>query len=71
VVAPVTGFLSARTEPYSDVYDAGRLLGQTPFAEVPLPPGPHTLTFKNPAKKAVTKQVVIVAGKTTKLGFPL
>nr|HEX4315884.1 protein kinase [Kofleriaceae bacterium] len=65
------GYLSARTQPYSDVYEGGKLLGQTPLAEVALAPGTYTLTFKNPAKGAITRRVTITAGKTTKLQFDL
>jgi serine/threonine protein kinase len=69
--AKQTGFLSARTQPYADVYDGGRLLGQTPLADVAMSPGVYTLTFRNPGKAAVKRQVTITAGKTTKLQFDL
>jgi hypothetical protein len=69
--APETGRLTARTTPYSDVYDNGRKLGETPFANVELSPGPHELTFKNPDHAAVHNRVVIRAGKETKLSFAL
>jgi serine/threonine-protein kinase len=69
--APKTGTLSARTTPYSEVYEGAKHLGQTPFADVRLPAGAHTLTFKNPGKKPVVKKIVIRAGQTTKLAFDL
>jgi serine/threonine-protein kinase len=66
-----TGFLSARTQPYSDIYEGDRLLGQTPLADLALAPGTYTLTFRNPVRAAVVRRVTITAGKTTKLQFDL
>jgi len=64
-----TGRLTARTTPYSVVYNGGKKLGETPFAELELPAGTYTLTFKNPTHRPVTRKVVINAGKTTKISF--
>jgi serine/threonine-protein kinase len=65
------GKLSVRTTPYSNVFEGGRELGQTPFADLEMTAGVHTLTFKNPSHEAVTKTVKITAGKSTKLSFSL
>jgi serine/threonine-protein kinase len=65
------GKLSVRTTPWSDVYLGSRKLGQAPFADLSLPAGTHTLTFKNPSRPTVTKTVTIRAGKSTKLNFDL
>jgi serine/threonine protein kinase len=65
------GALSVRTTPYSDVYLGKRLLGQSPFAELSLPAGTHTLTFKHPGRRTVSRAVVITSGKTTKLNITL
>ena len=67
--APAKGKLTARTTPYSVVYNGAKKLGETPFADVELPAGTYTLTFKHPSKSPVTKRVVITAGKTTKVSF--
>jgi serine/threonine-protein kinase len=69
--ATAMGKLSVRTTPYSNVYEGSRELGQTPFADLEMPAGVHTLTFKNPSHETVTKTVKIVAGKSTKLSFSL
>jgi serine/threonine-protein kinase len=68
---PSTGLLTVRTIPYSDVYMNGRKLGTTPFADVELPAGTHTLVFKNPDKGVKKRTVVIRPGATTKLSFDL
>ena len=65
------GRLTARTRPYSVVYLGKKKLGVTPFANVALPAGTHTLTFKNPAHKPHRRRVTIRANKTEKLDFAL
>ncbi|RMH43896.1 MAG: PEGA domain-containing protein, partial [Deltaproteobacteria bacterium] len=68
---PRAGRLTARTTPWADVYLGGRKLGTTPFANLRLPAGTHTLVFKNPERKPVKRRVVIRPGATTKLNFAL
>ncbi|MCE9578585.1 MAG: PEGA domain-containing protein, partial [Deltaproteobacteria bacterium] len=65
------GYFTVRTTPYADVYLGARHLGQTPFADLPLPAGTHTLTFRHPAHRPVTRSVTIRAGETTRLRFDL
>ncbi|HWU86687.1 MAG TPA: PEGA domain-containing protein, partial [Kofleriaceae bacterium] len=67
VRAPQTGTLTVRTTPYSDVYIGTRKIGQAPFAELEVPAGTYSLTFKNPRHPTVRKQITIVAGKLTRL----
>ena len=63
----VNGKLTVRTTPYSVVYSGTRKLGETPFAELEMPTGTYTLTFKNPTHASITRKVTITAGKTTKI----
>ena len=65
------GRLTVRTTPWSDVYLGNKKLGQAPFADLQLPAGTHTLTFKNPSRPTVTKTVTIKPGKSAKLNFSL
>ena len=58
------GKLTVRTTPYSVVFHNGRRLGETPFADLELPAGSYTLTFKHPQRGTVTRKVTITAGKT-------
>jgi serine/threonine protein kinase len=69
--APGVGRLTVRTTPYADVYENGKKIGETPFADRELSAGTHTLTFKNPLHQTVTKKIVITAGKVAKLSFEL
>jgi serine/threonine protein kinase len=68
---PAMGKLTARTTPYSVVFNGAKRLGETPFADIELPAGTYNLTFKHPSKSPVTKKVVIAAGKTTKVSFAI
>ncbi len=70
-LAPSMGKLTARTIPYSVVFHGSKRLGETPFADLDMPAGTYTLSFKNPQRDTVNRKVTITAGKTTKLSFPL
>jgi serine/threonine-protein kinase len=52
------GFLSLDSAPWSNVSLGERALGSTPLIKVPLPPGRHTLTLKNPELGTSTSYVV-------------
>jgi hypothetical protein len=65
------GTLVIRTRPYSEVYLGQRRLGTTPFANVRLPPGTYTLTFRNPDRPPHRRQVTIRPGEETRLDFQL
>jgi serine/threonine-protein kinase len=65
------GTLTAKTTPWSKVYDGPRLLGETPLANVPLSVGAHVLTFSNPDFPSVKQRVVIRAGEERKLSLEL
>jgi len=65
------GLLTVRTTPYAEVYIGGRKLGETPFADVQVEVGTHTLTFKNPSLPTVKKTITISATKPVKLNFDL
>ena len=47
------------------------MLGTTPFANVELPPGTYTLTFRNPEHAPHRRQVTIRSGRETRLNFQL
>jgi hypothetical protein len=68
---PPTGKLTVRTTPYSEVYENGKKLGETPFADREMTVGVHTLVFKNPLHPTMSKKITIAAGKPLKLSFLL
>src|SRR5690606_14815731 len=60
------GALSMRTEPWTLVTSGRLSLGETPFAERPLPAGKHTLSIRNPQSGLEDKVAVTIAkDKTT------
>jgi serine/threonine-protein kinase len=72
VVTPAaTGKLSVRTMPYAEMYENGKKVADTPFADREVSAGVHTFVFKNPQHPSVTKKITIVAGKLTRLSFNL
>jgi serine/threonine-protein kinase len=68
---PPTGKLTVRTTPYSEVFENGKKLGETPFADREMTVGVHTLVFKNPLHPTMSKKITIAAGKPLKLSFLL
>ncbi|MBL9039453.1 MAG: PEGA domain-containing protein [Archangium sp.] len=42
-----SGRLTLKTEPWTEVYEDGRLIGETPLVERPLSAGRHTLLLRN------------------------
>ena len=66
-----TGKLTVRTSPSAEVFENGKKLGDSPFADRELAVGTHVLTFKSPLHPTVTKKIVIQAGKVAKLSFDL
>lgn len=65
------GWLTVRTQPWSEVYLGKRKLGATPLADIELPAGTYTLTFKNPQARTTKRRVTIKAGETTKVSVDL
>ena len=62
------GKLTLSTTPWSQVFEGGRMLGETPLVEFALPVGKHTLRLKN-AERGLSKTIVvdIKPNKTTLL----
>ncbi len=60
------GFLSLQTTPWTLVFFGKKNLGETPLANVSLPPGVHRLKLVNDEKKlSTTIEVEIKSGQTT------
>jgi serine/threonine-protein kinase len=65
-----TGTLRVATTPWSEVFEGGRRLGETPL-QVELPEGRHTLTLRAPERPARTEVVDIRAGEVTRVRIVL
>jgi len=53
----VTGQLELDSDPPSEVYIDGHLIGRTPIARYYAESGPHTLEFKHPDHPSITKNI--------------
>jgi serine/threonine-protein kinase len=66
------GMLSLQTTPWTIVYFGKKSLGETPLANVKLPPGRHRLRLVNEEKKlSTTVEVEIKSGQTTTMRLKL
>ena len=51
--------------PWADVTVDGRAVGMTPLAQIPLPPGSHSVVLTHPEYQPFTRKVEIRPGETT------
>jgi eukaryotic-like serine/threonine-protein kinase len=59
------GFVRIVVSPWARVFVDGEFYDYTPFAApIPLPPGEHTIGFRNPYYEAVDRVIVVESGKT-------
>lgn len=66
-----TGTLAMATTPWCDVFLGRRKLGTTPFTNVSLPAGRHTLTLRAPGKPERRHAVTIRAGEESRVRLAL
>ena len=72
VVTPrASGTLAMATTPWCDVFLGRRKLGTTPFTNVSLPAGTHTLTLRAPDKPVRRHVVTIRAGEESRVRLAL
>ena len=70
--APMLGELNLLCEPYCEVFVDDIWMGEAPpLLTMPLPPGPHRLTLKNPNLPDYSRDIVIEAGRRDTLMAPL
>jgi hypothetical protein len=67
----LTGHLTLRTTPYSEVYANGKKIGEAPFADLPMAAGTYRLEMKNPTHPTLIKTITIYAGKPAKFNWDL
>jgi serine/threonine-protein kinase len=66
------GYLSVSARPWAEVYIDGRYYDVTPVQKpITLPPGPHTVEFRNKFYEATSKQVQVGQGEVTKVSVEL
>ncbi|HET6346974.1 MAG TPA: PEGA domain-containing protein, partial [Myxococcota bacterium] len=66
------GYLSVSARPWAEVYIDGRYYDVTPVQKpITLPPGPHTVEFRNKYYEATSRQVQVGPGEMTKVSVEL
>jgi serine/threonine protein kinase len=68
---PLEGWLLVLPKPWAEVTVDGRVVGQTPLARIPLPPGSHSVILTHPHYRPFTRRVEIRAGETTTIRLDL
>ena len=67
----VNGSLSVNAQPWGEVWIDGRLLGETPLGNVPLPIGTHDLIVRHPQLGEQRRTITIGAEAPTRIGVDL
>jgi len=62
---PVQGWLLVLPKPWAEVMVDGRVVGTTPLARFPLPPGSHSVVLTHRDYRPFTRKVEIRPGETT------
>jgi serine/threonine-protein kinase len=65
------GVLHINALPWAEVWIDGRALGETPIANVAVPPGTHELVFRHPELGERRQSVVVRASSPTRIGIDL
>jgi hypothetical protein len=70
-VDPPKGALNVNARPWADVLIDGNLVGQTPLSNLPVPLGPHQITFRHPQLGERSERIVVTAGAVNRVGVDL
>jgi serine/threonine-protein kinase len=62
---PIQGWLLVLPKPWAEVMVDGRVVGTTPLARFPLPPGSHSVVLTHQDYRPFTRKVEIRPGETT------
>jgi hypothetical protein len=65
------GSLSVNAQPWGEVWVDGRLLGETPLGNVPLPIGSHDLVVRHPQLGEQHRRITIGVEVPTRIGVDL
>lgn len=64
---PPSGVLVVNATPWAELYVDGRLVGNTPVVDLPLPAGPHQLRLVRDGFEPYERRVVVAAGQTLRI----
>jgi hypothetical protein len=66
-ISPPDGRVSVNAVPWAQVSINGKLIGETPLGNLPLPAGEHEVTFRHPQLGEQTQKVIVKSGALTRV----
>ena len=66
-IAPADGRVSVNAVPWAQVSINGKVVGETPLGNLPLPVGEHEVTFRHPQLGEQTQKVIVKSGALTRV----
>jgi hypothetical protein len=66
-ISPPDGRVSVNAVPWAQVSIDGKVIGETPLANLPLPVGEHEITFRHPQLGEQTQKVIAKSGALTRV----
>jgi hypothetical protein len=70
-ISPPDGRVSVNAVPWAQVSINGRLVGDTPIGNLPLPVGEYDITFRHPQLGEQTQKVIVKSGVLTRVSASL
>jgi hypothetical protein len=70
-VAVPNGMLSVNAVPWAEVVLDGRVIGETPIANMSVPLGPHEILLRNPKFPERRQSIVVSLSAPTRVGVDL
>ena len=70
-ISPPDGRVSVNAVPWAQVSINGRVAGETPLGNLPLPVGEHEITFRHPQLGEQTQKVIVKSGVLTRVSASL
>ena len=66
-ISPPDGRVSVNAVPWAQVSINGKLVGETPLGNLPLPVGEHEVTFRHPQLGEQTQKVIVKSSALTRV----
>jgi hypothetical protein len=70
-ISPPDGRVSVNAVPWAQVSINGKVVGETPLGNLPLPVGEHEITFRHPQLGEQTQKVIVKSGALTRVSASL
>ena len=70
-ISPPDGRVSVNAVPWAQVSINGKVAGETPLGNLPLPVGEHEITFRHPQLGEQTQKVIVKSGVLTRVSASL